>query len=422
MDKRFDDIVSLLDSFSELLGLRWFTRHGTSIDTYWEDWNYYYEYYKTLDEIDCKNQDETKKIFEYVMSNMDKNIPNEDYDLPGRYEQRITFWTLLGFLKRSSTYVYTLNEDVLKIDITNFSTFFINSGIDLIKKIKTNPKLKTLYRSSLKVFIGFYLSLLFFTLNDDQINYILKNINKKTQHQFFQILEKKNIDKEIFKSTYLEFINNYFEDYLSFDSIISLTTRIINLDKIKSEDYIVNELVPEQNNDFFDDCCKLFESDNTILKDATNSKLTKLLRDNFKKELNKDDSARLLINNKPTINTNLIEGAHIVPISEIKIIINNIMKSNISIFAKREQINNIHNKYCKETNGLLLPFNYHFLYDEGYISIDRDKKSFILTELGCENEYEILNIYGFTTNNKIEDKKFDSIIRVLEEYEKSYKK
>ncbi|MGL4951585.1 MAG: HNH endonuclease signature motif containing protein [Mycoplasma sp.] len=413
MDKRFDNIINLLDSFSDLLGKEWFTRHGTSVVTYWDDWDIYYDYYKTIHEFDSRNEEQTKALFEHIKSTTKKDLPNLNYNEPGRYKQRLVFWTYLKLLNRNSIHEYSLNDNNIQISDVDRGDYFFTTGIELLQKVKlSDENFKKLNSSSMKIFFGWYVRLLFDVLNDDEINYILENINDITKHQF-SVVPKVNgkIKKSICNVTYTDLIEKYFSNERNIEAIFTLTDKIINLDKNKST--INTEM---EDNQFYDKFYKVFANDNNDIKDMTNAKITNLLRANFKLNLINDGCSSLIVNGSHVAITRLIEGAHIIPIWMIRNTMIDIMNMNTTESVKKEKINSIYKTYCNIENGILLPFNYHYLFDEGFISIDIESKSFVLTELGRKNEFEIFNVYGFSSNNSINEKKFEKIKEIINAY------
>ena len=109
----------------------------------------------------------------------------------------------------------------------------------------------------------------------------------------------------------------------------------------------------------------------------------------------------------------MCEAAHIIPVSDISDLILELENDN----KTEEDIKELLCRLLGEQNGILIPFNYHKLFDNNKILIDHQQKKFIINEeLALEEKELIKNVYGFSENNKFKEKKFDEIKKIIEEY------
>lgn len=403
--QRFADI---LQKMQDIIGRdKWFSNIDTDLNLYIDNLPIILQYLKQNDIIDIKNNVDVNNILSLCIKNKKENYANITL------KQRLDFYILLGFLKIESSAKYSLSS--LEWDFfynDNVAVTFVEKSISLFRYFKREDiKDKSMYIPSIRIFTGFYVYLILNLLNNEEFDIVKSYLNGKTISKINKIKFKNISYKNTMDSTYSKFYTKYFK-HLTIDDVILIGESIFHETDNVWDILAINNIQYDNSVDDKLEKIKMVMIEKQI-RDVTNDKIKEILRKNFNKNIrcSSNNSSDIIINNIGDINSNFLESAHVISISEVS------TKCIDLINIRDEELSQIIELTGSNNNGMLIPFNYHKFYDNQYIELSTTEPKFILTEKGI-NSIETLKILGYTENHCIKKNKYDEIMYTLSEYKK----
>ena len=370
---------------------KWFTNLGTSIE-------YYIEKFKS-------NQDNfiNREIID--LNNEENILFFKDVWLSKKPKSKVPYRQFMSLLVSLNIYE-NIKSKRWKIKNSNLSfnrEFYINQW-SRFNNTYTESKGDA---SALRIIYGFLIYSVFRVIGVNDFKLLCDNLDEKISKKLIESYFTRKVKNNhlSYETTYSKFYDKYFSD-LDVNELIKIFDVIKN-----GVDYIYNDNFDEElennfqniNNeltlinkkvDLINKICE--QNEFQLKKETIRSKITKIVRYKFSNFL-KNEKSHFYIENKLFDKIDLTESAHIISVQEIvdKIIDNK---------YKNKDIEKIIKNYTFTNNGIQIPFNYHKLYDMGYINFSKEFKSFEPTEKGRENIDYILK-FGFNRNNKFTDEK-----------------
>lgn len=403
--QRFADI---LQKMQDIIGSdKWFSNIDTDLNLYIDNLPIILEYIKKNDIIDIKNNADVNNILSLCIKNKKEKYANITL------KQRLDFYILLGFLKIESRGKYSLSS--LEWDFfynDNVAVTFVEKSISLFRYFKREDiKDKSMYIPSIRIFTGFYVYLILNLLNNEEFDIVKSYLNGKTISKINKIKFKNISYKNTMDSTYSKFYIKYFK-HLTIDDIILIGESISHETNNVWDTLTINNI--QYDNSVYDKLEKIkMVMIEKQIRDVTNDKIKEILRKNFNKNIrcSSNNNSDIIINNIGDINSNFLESAHVISISEVS------AKCINLINIRDEELSQIIELTGSNNNGMLIPFNYHKFYDNQYIELSMNEPKFILTQKGI-NSIETLKILGYTENHNIRKNKYDEIMNTISEYKK----
>lgn len=385
----------------------WFSNIDTDLNLYIDNLPIILEYLKHNEIIDIKNNADVNDIL-LLCTKYKRNT----YSI-ATLRQRLNFYVLLGFVEIKSTNKYSLSS--LEWDFfynDNVATTFVEKSISLFRYLKREDiKEKSIYIPSIRIFTGFYVYLILNLLNNEEFYVVKSYLNSKTISRINKIKFKNISYTNTMDSTYNKFYIKYFK-HLTIDDVILIGESIFHETNNVWDILAINNIEHDNSVDDKLEKIKMVMIEKQI-RDVTNDKIKEILRKNFNKNIRcaSNNSSDIIINNIKDINSNFLESAHVISISEVS------TKCIDLINIRDEELSQIIELTGSNNNGMLIPFNYHKFYDNQYIELSTTEPKFILTEKGI-NSIETLKILGYTENHCIKENKYNDIMGTLSEYKK----
>lgn len=405
--QKFADILQkIYDSIDQK---DWLSSIGTSLDTYLRDLIEKRNYFLSKSKIDLNDDNDVAEFLDKLSYR--KNPSNK----LGKIKQRIHFYELLGIFEWKDKNTYLINSDSLtNITYENAMNIFINEGIILLRSINLHGAIKTMHLPAIKIFTGFYIYSLLRIIGREEFDNLKLLLKPNVRSKIDQIdsQKKSQIKRNTWTldNTYKYFFDNHF-------SVITLH----DLEKIYSYIFIETQNYWYFNNENINKF--LISSENIVkkikklynerkFKDITDEEIKNALRFNFNNNLRKhsNDDSDIFLEINCKIDREFLESAHIIPISKIKSLCDQLIDKDEELLKK------ILGLLCSVSNGMLIPINYHNFYDNQYIDISRNEPKFILTEKGI-NSIASLKILGYTDNHYFKKNKYDEIIETIDKYQ-----
>lgn len=386
---------------------KWFSNIDTDLNLYIDNLPIILEYLKHNEIIDIKNNADVNDIL-LLCTKYKRNT----YSI-ATLRQRLNFYVLLGFVEIKSTNKYSLSS--LEWDFfynDNVATTFVEKSISLFRYLKREDiKEKSIYIPSIRIFTGFYVYLILNLLNNEEFDVVKSYLNSETISRINKIKFKNISYTNTMDSTYNKFYIKYFK-HLTIDDVILIGESIFHETNNVWDILAINNIQYDNSVDDKLEKIKMVMIEKQI-RDVTNDKIKEILRKNFNKNIrcSSNNSSDIIINNIKDINSNFLESAHVISISEVS------TKCIDLINIRDEELSQIIELTGSNNNGMLIPFNYHKFYDNQYIELSTTEPKFILTEKGI-NSIETLKILGYTENHCIKKNKYDEIMDTLSEYKK----
>ncbi len=381
---------------------KWFTNLGTSIE-------YYIEKFKS-------NQDNfiNREIID--LNNEENILFFKDVWLSKKPKSKVPYRQFMSLLVSLNIYE-NIKSKRWKIKNSNLSfnrEFYINQW-SRFNNTYTESKGDA---SALRIIYGFLIYSVFRVIGVNDFKLLCDNLDEKISKKLIESYFTRKVKNNhlSYETTYSKFYDKYFSD-LDVNELIKIFDVIKN-----GVDYIYNDNFDEElennfqniNNeltlinkkvDLINKICE--QNEFQLKKETIRSKITKIVRYKFSNFL-KNEKSHFYIENKLFDKIDLTESAHIISVQEIvdKIIDNK---------YKNKDIEKIIKNYTFTNNGIQIPFNYHKLYDMGYINFSKEFKSFEPTEKGRENIDYILQC-GFNRNNKFTDEKSEEIKNIVNSF------